>query len=147
MRACRNSSVRAGWLAAAAEPCFALGDAVGKVGAVFQRAFVQAVHFEDACGTVEVHRGAGVACGGEGEEVLRKLESRTDHGDRLQRFEGGPRVERGVGIARLEECFTARPYCDQGAVVDALDQAVAGLFREGDVARGWRNRLPGWLRA
>ncbi len=124
-----------GGLASAAEPVLALAGAVGQVGAVLEVSGGQAVQVQDASGAVAVGGGAGVAGGCEGEELVRKVQARADHGNGLQGFQGGARVERGEGLAGGQEGAAVRGGGDGRAVVDALDHAVAGLDCEGGVLR------------
>ena len=93
------------------------------------------MQFQDAQRAVAVGGGAGVAGGREGEEFVREVQAGADHGDGLQGLEGGARVERGEGLAGGQKGPAVRRGGDDRAVMDALDQAVAGLDRERDVLR------------
>ena len=57
----------------------------------------EAVHGEDALGAVAVLGAAGVAGGGQGQEVRREFQAGADHGDGLQGLQRGARVERSQG--------------------------------------------------
>ena len=76
-----------------------------------------------------------MAGGGEGEEIVREVQAGADHGDGLQGLQGGPRVERGEGIAGGQEDLAVRCGGDDRAVVDAFDDAVPGLDRKRGVLR------------
>ncbi len=137
MAACFPEQFCASWVACPPprEPFLALADAVREVGAVLEVAGGQPMQVQDAQRAVAVGGGPGVAGGGEGEEVVREVQAGADHGDGLQGLEGGPRVERGEGLAGGQEGPAVRCGGDDRAVVDALDEAVAGLDRERGVLR------------
>ena len=101
MAACLPEQFWVIWVAwnTGAQPVLALGGAVGEVGAVLQGGGSEAVHGEDALGAAAVLGSAGVARGGQGQQVGGKVEAGADHGHGLQGLERGARVERRQRVA------------------------------------------------
>ena len=105
---------------------------------------------QDAARPLAVHGGAGVARGGQCQQIVRQGEARTDHRDRLERLEGRAREGRRRGLTGAEEDAAVGVGRREASVVHALDRAAAGLEGQRDVGgqrvRGQDGRVQGGSR-
>jgi hypothetical protein len=97
-----------------------------------ERRLVQADAREDAAGSVDVERLAGVTGGREREELAVEVEPVAHHSRCLQGFVRRTRVDRRGHVADLERGRAVGVEGDERAAVAALDESGADDLSEND---------------